>query len=571
MMWWAVFFVSGLLFPSYSIQVPVCAFGVLICIGYTRCVPRERPLLWRFVIVSAVALLLYGGTGNEPFNPDSRRESSALSDSCLNACESVRTELLDSLDDPRLSEKSRRLLSALLLGSRDRLGYELREAYSYLGIAHFLALSGLHLGILLIPLSRVISLAPLDRRVRYFAIFCFVLAYAAVARFPASLVRASALTGAFLLMRGLGRKTTLMRALISGCFVVTAIDRRIAFDAGFQLSFAAVCGIALVAIPIISCFKAFLQENRFGRAIRIATAPLIITVSINAFTLPLVLSLFDRAPLLAPFFNILMIVPVTVILYLGMAYLLVPVDQVRSILALPINGVAYLLWNTPMQLSGSPQPALLAGDVKIGLYIAGLSLLILSLRERAAHRKYVLSVSAILISAALLAGLFRSGRDCNREPVVERLSKGSVLVSNGTKLLIVDWYLNRFEAIQSVRGLWALGISEIDMLVICPATLRDHRGIGFLVSRISIRRALCNPYLSGGCTDVLDILHSRGITVDTLLEDLSIDLGRASIVLHVPLFPPAPSQSLKNSEARVRYRFVKGNHGIKKQIDGERR
>ena len=169
MMWWAVFFVCGILSPSYSIMASACAFGVLLCIGCARCAPRDRPLLRRFVIVTATALLVkITQTGH-----------------CLSAFERVRTELLDSLNDPRLSESSRSLLAALLLGSRERLSYELREAYSYLGIAHFLALSGLHLGIILIPVSRIISLTPLDRRSKYFVIFCFVLAYTAVARFPA--------------------------------------------------------------------------------------------------------------------------------------------------------------------------------------------------------------------------------------------------------------------------------------------------------------------------------------------------------------------------------------------------
>ncbi len=560
MMWWAVFFMCGLLFPSQSILAPAGVFGGLICIGYIRCKSCDLSLLRKFMIVAATSLLLYSGAGNKLSELESSPEGHTPTEFCLHACENARTRLLDSLDDPRLSEESRSFLAALLLGSRDRLGYELREAYSYLGIAHFLALSGLHLGIILIPLSRIISLAPLDRRVRYFVIFCFVLAYAAVARFPASLVRASALTGAFLLMRSLGRKTTLMRALITGCLVVTALDRRVVFDARFQLSFTAVCGIALVAIPLMSRIKRLLPANRFGKVLRIAATPLIVTVSINAFTLPLVLSLFDRAPLLAPLFNILMIVPVTVTLYLGTCYFLIPADPIRSILAVPINGVAYLLWNIPLRLSRAPQPALFCRDVRNGIYIAGLSLLILALRGGAGRSRYVLGISMLLISASLFAGFGRSAMDHDAEAVIERMSKGSILVSSGTNLLIVDGYLNRFESTQAVRMLWARGIREVDLLVICPASARDLRGIEHLASRVSIRRALCNPYLSGGSTNVLDILYSKGITVYTLLEDLSIDLGRTLILLHAPPYPPEASQPVTNSEARVRYRLLPGNH-----------
>lgn len=562
MMWWAVFFVLGILFPSYSILAQLFGFGALMCAGCIRCGPGDRPLLWRFVLVSATALLVHGGAADSPGGLADLRDMHVMLGPCLRVCERARAGLLDSLDDPILDEKSRRLLTALLLGSRDRLGYELREAFSYLGIAHFLALSGLHLGIVLIPVSQIISLSPLGRRSRYLVIFFFVLAYAAVARFPASLIRATALAGAFLLMRSLGRKTTLMRALVAGCFAAATIDGRIVFDAGFRLSFAAVCGIALVALPIIYRFKRLLPDNGLGRAVRVCTAPLIVTFSINLFTLPLVLSLFHRAPLLAPLFNILMILPVTAAIYLGTAYLLIPSEPVRSVLAIPIDKAAHLLWHLPMRLSRSPQPALLAGDVNIWIYVSGLSLLIYALKKGSG--RCLVYASVLILSAFALAGLGRSTEDNDARPIMERLSKGSVLVSDRKSLLVVDRHLSRFEAMRAVRALWARNMAGVEVLIICPANLGNPGGIEHLASRITIQKAVCNPFLSAGAPGALDMLRRAGISVDIPLEDLTLDLGRASLVLDAPPYPPAPSQSVADSVAFMRYSLVKASHRLEK-------
>jgi ComEC/Rec2-related protein len=559
MMWWAVFFVSGLLNPRQSIAIPAFALVVAMCAWHLRFPRGCHWMSSRALLVMASGLVLYSGAGLLVRGNGHREERPVDCPPVERLCGPVRQRLRDSLDDPRLSDESSLLLDALLLGSRKGLGYEIREAYSYLGISHFLALSGLHLGIVLLPLSRILCFVPLDRRIRYAVLFAFVLCYAAIARFPASLVRASALTGSFLLMRGLGRRTTMLRALVTGCLAVTCLRPRIVLDAGFQLSFAAVCGIVLIAVPTLDRCKRILPSNRIGVALKVVMAPVIVTVAINMATMPLILRLFDRATLLAPLFNLAMIVPVTALLYLGLAYLVIPIYSFGDLICPLINTLASFLWDFPLRFSRSPHPALIAGDVRLVPYVIGLFLLVYALRRRGSGRAYACIASVILISAALLPIDRRAGNVGFTDAAMERLTEDCTLASCGTAVLLIDGHLSRFEASRVVRLLWGRGLSGVDVLVLCTPRSRNAGGIEYLLSRISIRRAILNPFLLTGGRYALEILRARDVAVDTLLHDRSLELGSRALILRAPPYPPSETQPVMMEEAYIRCVLERGN------------
>ena len=393
MVWWAVSFVCGIFSPSQSILAPTLCLFALVCAISLRCHGLSPWRLRRAVLVAATSILLYGGAAGISPEREETRRTGLIHDGFSGFLGRGQDMLAGALDDPELSTESKRLLTALLMGRREEVPYALREAYSYLGIAHFLALSGLHLGIIIIPVSLLVSFAPISSGKKYLSVFLFAISYTAVVGFPPSLVRATALTGAFLLMRGAGRKTTLERALVTGCMTAALLDSGIIFEAGFHLSFAAVFAIALVAIPFTICMKKLLPGGWLGRSAAILMGPLIVTASINLFTLPLVLSLFDRAPLFAPLFNLLAIVPVTSMFYCGAAFVVMPVDLIRSLLAVPIDMAACVLWDLPVELSGSPQPALLAGDVDNYAYCAAMISLVIGLRIRGSRRLCLLAIA----------------------------------------------------------------------------------------------------------------------------------------------------------------------------------
>lgn len=135
------------------------------------------------------------------------------------------------------------LPQALLLGVRDNLPEETQTSYRKAGIAHLLAVSGLHVGLLagaLLFLTRWLSL-----RLRTVVLGVFLLLYCGLLEFSPPVVRASLLLlisqGHLILRKPQDGLTTLSAAFI----LILLFDPLAITTASFQLSFCAVLGMAL--------------------------------------------------------------------------------------------------------------------------------------------------------------------------------------------------------------------------------------------------------------------------------------------------------------------------------------
>ena len=190
---------------------------------------------------------------------------------------------------------------ALLLGMRDGLPDELVEDFRVTGTAHVLAISGLHVGVLL-GISMSASAWIFGRRHRLYLLAPFVLVwmYALLAGASPSVVRAAAMGSVFLAARLLGRPGTVMPALGLAAAVMVALSPGVLWSVSFQLSFAAVAGIALLrprfGAPL---FGARDEDERSDSAGPLAWLADAVGVSVAATlaTLPLLAFHFERVSL----------------------------------------------------------------------------------------------------------------------------------------------------------------------------------------------------------------------------------------------------------------------------------
>ena len=138
------------------------------------------------------------------------------------------------------------LPEALLLGDRSSLPEETRRNFADAGVAHLLAVSGLHVG-LIAALILVLLRRWLGPKGQLAAMSMFLLLYSALLGFPAPVVRASLLLLIFLLRRILRRAPDPLTALCAALFAILLLRPLDLFSSSFQLSFCAVLGMVLFA------------------------------------------------------------------------------------------------------------------------------------------------------------------------------------------------------------------------------------------------------------------------------------------------------------------------------------
>ncbi|MXW31190.1 MAG: DNA internalization-related competence protein ComEC/Rec2 [Chloroflexi bacterium] len=195
--------------------------------------------------------------------------------------------------------------SAVLLGLRAGISPETYADFRKAGLAHLLAVSGLHAGLVL-GLSLLVSRALLGRRYGLYLIAPLALlwGYILLAGAPPSAVRAGIMGSAFLLALAVGRMPAAVNALGLSAFLVLLVEPLSLWDRSFQLSFTAMSGVLLLgltgsawALERTSALRERLPETA-GRALGAAIASL--TVSLGAFvgSLPVVAFNFGEVPLL---------------------------------------------------------------------------------------------------------------------------------------------------------------------------------------------------------------------------------------------------------------------------------
>lgn len=156
------------------------------------------------------------------------------------------------LQASRLHSSTASFLQALLAGHRAGLEPDTRSAFASAGIAHVLAVSGLHVGILVVLL--LVVLKPLDltgsRMPRYLLVMLLVWAFAVLTGLGAPVVRAAVMTACLLAGVMLQRPRSAVNSLCIAAFVILLFSPRALYDAGFLLSFGVTAGIILLASPL---------------------------------------------------------------------------------------------------------------------------------------------------------------------------------------------------------------------------------------------------------------------------------------------------------------------------------
>jgi competence protein ComEC len=140
------------------------------------------------------------------------------------------------------------IINALLLGQRQDISKEIYNSYTKAGAIHILAVSGLHVGIILLILNFVfkpIEYVKHGKIYKTFILVLILLSFAIIAGLSASVVRAVSMFTIVAIAMNLNRPTNVFNTLAISMFFLLLFKPTFLFDVGFQLSYLAVFAIVI--------------------------------------------------------------------------------------------------------------------------------------------------------------------------------------------------------------------------------------------------------------------------------------------------------------------------------------
>ena len=195
------------------------------------------------------------------------------------------------------------LVIAMLTAETDELPARMRAALSAAGISHLLAVSGLHLSILLAVCGRLGDLLLWSRRKRTLLSLLCCFAMMVLAGFRASVLRAALMAGLALGASLRGRRGDGLTGLGFAVTVILLLNPAAVWELGFLLSCGATLGILLLAKPLARLFPAA-QRSRWGRLLWESAS---VSLAAQLGTLPIAALTFGYLPAYSLITNLLVL------------------------------------------------------------------------------------------------------------------------------------------------------------------------------------------------------------------------------------------------------------------------
>lgn len=209
--------------------------------------------------------------------------------------------------DALLPEQEASVMKTMLLGEKGILDEEIKGLYQRNGIAHILAISGLHISMIGMGLYQLLRRAGLKIKLSAILASMIIVLYGMMTGFAVSAIRAIAMFLLQMLAQILGRTYDRITALAVAAVLVLVEQPLYLFHSGFQFSFLCVLGISLI-LPVLG-------NVRKGKR-------LFEGVALMAVTLPVYLGVFYQIPVYSMFLNFIVLPMMSILMGAGIVMIL---------------------------------------------------------------------------------------------------------------------------------------------------------------------------------------------------------------------------------------------------------
>ena len=429
---------------------------------------------------------------------------------------------------------------ALIIGDRSGLSFSQKNALSVSGIAHTVAISGMHIAVLMGLVMLLCGRRPgLCAAIGIPVIVVFTLMVGAVP----SVMRAAVMQIILLLAPVLRRENDPPSSLAAAMLVILIPNPWTVANLSFQLSFASMAGILLLSgrinrrLAVPGVMQRAMRVPVLRQLTKYVTGTVASTLGAVCFTVPLISWQFGNVSLMSLLTNLLTLWAVTLVFQGSLIACLVSLiwlwpakllAGVLSILVRYILGVAGLITRLPTA-------AVYTDNVYIILWLAFIYVLLLAFFLMG--RKHILSYGCVAVMSlcfCVFLGYF-DGADQDLRMTMLDVGQGQCLVfqDSGVTLLYDCGGDSAAQAGETAsRYLLSQGIGRVDVLVLSHYDMDHAGGVCHLMERTPV-----------------ELLYLPDVPCET---DVRQEIEETAARYHTDIYYVTEDQLLSIGESRVR-------------------
>ena len=419
-------------------------------------------------------------------------------------------------------------LRALVTGDHSGFSYETENELAVTGLSHAVAVSGMHVAILVMVLRTLFQGAP---RPTALVGIPLSVAFALMTGATPSACRAALMQILLLLAPLLRREYDVPTALGGAALLLLLPNPWTVANVSFQLSFGAVAGLALLGEPIRQRLVKWKLPD-------FAANCLSATAAATAMTLPLTMFYFRTVSLVSPLSNLLCLSAVTASFLLGM--LSAVAGPLGPLAAIParwvtryILAVVDLLAGIPWAAAYEQNPALLVWAV--GAMVIAVGLLAFGWKRR----KLLGGFLAVTFTAAAVAGhLWLTAGEMTLTVLDVGQGQSLLLESGGFTAVLDCGGTDPQEAGETMaRTLLSAGLTKVDVLALTHFDADHSGGAMQLLRRVDVGLvllpALAEPDPQADA--IAAVAEKAGAQVLWISEKTGVEFSGGALIVYPPM------------------------------------
>lgn len=432
------------------------------------------------------------------------------------------------------------LLCALLLGEKDYLPTGTKLDFSRIGISHILALSGMHLAILTMGLSRLLNLLGLGKKASTVCGMIFTLLYMTLTGFSVSVTRAGLMLIISSLLYLFAKAKDSLTSLFVAVTLICVFEPYSIYDTSLWLS-----AFATLGIVVFSEFMS-MKYSKPSFLKWLATSILSSFFAIGA-TFAITTLKFDGLSLLAPLTTLVFSLLTQAFMYVGLLlllfgsflpikHLLIPLGEFILYLSDKLSEIKQIYVSTNF---------LLIKLLAILFAILFFALFILKIK----HMRIAIATMALTLTAVFsLAAIMTYSRENTRQITYFTSANEQIIISDSGKTALIDISMyERGTAYESYDSLTRSNITHVDSYIFTHYTYEVEDAVEVLLETVLIEKMHFptpqNKTEERILFDIAELASRTGCEVEIYSNEDFIEIGDAAVF---PLYNSKLGSAKKN-------------------------